>query len=135
MVPSTSLEELKDYNIEKQPNKTYCFLIDKNRIISKTDGIEAVKQAIYLILNTERYRYAIYSWNYGVELEYLFGKDVNYVIAKLPARITEALLQDERIADVKDFKFTRGRYQLSVNFTAVTIVGNIEINKVVNLNV
>lgn len=38
------------------------------------DGMEAVKQAVYKILQTERYKYVIYDWNYGVELEDLLEK-------------------------------------------------------------
>lgn len=61
------------------------------------DGREAMEQVIYKILNTERYRYVVYSWNYGIELMDLFGMPADYVCPVLEKRISEALLQDDRI--------------------------------------
>ncbi len=43
---------------------TYTFNIDyggDNQIKGYTDSLEAMKQAIYKIINTERYQYLIYS--------------------------------------------------------------------------
>lgn len=96
-----------------------------DRIIGFTDELDAVKQAIYLILNTERYQYVIYSWDYGVELLDLYGKPMPYVMSELPRRIKEALVQDDRIEDVVDFEFERDRKKLHVTFTVVTSVGNV----------
>lgn len=110
------------------PSRTYrvnITLDNSDRINGYTDGIDAVKQAIYLILNTERYEYIIYSWNYGVELAELFGKPMTYVTAELPRRVKEALLQDDRITDVVDFTFEKKRSKLYTTFNVVTIYGDI----------
>lgn len=96
-----------------------------DRIAGFTDELDAVKQAIYLILNTERYQYIIYSWDYGVELLDLYGKPMPYVMSELPRRIKEALVQDDRIEDVVDFEFERNGKKLHVTFTVVTSVGSI----------
>ena len=96
-----------------------------DRIAGFTDDIDAVKQAIYLILNTERYQYIIYSWDYGVELLDLYGKPMPYVMSELPRRIKEALVQDDRIEDVVDFEFERNGKKLHVTFTVVTSFGSI----------
>lgn len=98
---------------------------EHDRINGYIDDIEAVVQAIYLILSTERYQYIIYSWDYGVELIDLFGKPMPYVMSEIPRRITEALTQDDRIIDATDFEFKQQGKQLLVTFTAVTNVGNI----------
>lgn len=95
------------------------------RISGYTDDIGAVAQAIYLILNTERYRHIIYSWDYGVELLDLFGLPMNYVISEIPRRITDALLQDNRIVEVKDFEFDVHKNKLHTTFVVVTNIGNI----------
>ena len=58
--------------LRKQPGKNYRMLLESNRVVGTCDGKEAMKQVIYKILMTERFRYVIYSWNYGVELEDLF---------------------------------------------------------------
>lgn len=117
----------------KKPSFTYKIDIKKEEINGNTDGVEAVKQAIYLMMNIERYKYGIFSSNYGIELENLFGKDIDYVIAKLPTRITEALVQDDRISDVIDFEFKKGKGVLYCNFTAKTSVGDIRTGMEVRL--
>ena len=113
------------YKIEVRfdPDKTLDEIDD--RINGYTDGIEAVKQAIYLILGTERYQYIIYSWDYGVELVDLFGKPMPYVMSELPRRITEALTQDNRITGCKNFEFEINKSKLHTTFTVISTVGNI----------
>ena len=97
-----------------------------NRINGFIDEIESVKQAIYLILSTERYKYIIYSWDYGVELVDLIGKPIPYCMAEIPRRIKEALLVDNRIENVTDFQFEHIGKTLHTTFTVVTNVGNVE---------
>ena len=100
-------------------------LKNADRISGYIDGVEAVTQAVYLILSTERYKYIIYSWDYGVELVDLVGKPMPYVLSELPRRITEALTMDDRIDDVTDFEFTQDGKVLHTKFTVVSNVGNI----------
>ena len=110
-------------------------MIDTDRIQGTiTDDLEAVKQAIYKIINTERYKFLIYSWNYGIELEDLFGKPIPYVLPEIPRRIKEALTQDDRIDDVLGFDLSYDRKgNVLAKFTVVTIYGSVEIEKVVNV--
>lgn len=110
------------------PNKTYKISFEKDgvdRISGYADGLASVVQAVYLILNTERYMFNIYSWDYGVELFDLIGKPIPYVIADLPRRIKEALIMDDRIDDVVDFEFERNGSKLHATFTVVSNIGNI----------
>lgn len=100
-------------------------LTKSSRVVGYTDGLDAVIQAIYLILSTERYKYNIYSWDYGVELIDLFGKPMPYVMSELPRRITEALTQDNRIDNVTNFEFEQKGKQLHTTFTVVTTAGNV----------
>lgn len=100
-------------------------LENMDRISGYIDDLEAVIQAIYLILSTERYQYIIYSWDYGVELIDLIGKPMPYVMSELPRRIKDALIQDNRIDDVTDFEFEVNRNKLHTSFTVITTLGNI----------
>ena len=104
-----------------------------DRVSGYIDDIESVIQAIYLILSTERYQHIIYSWDYGVELVDLFGKPIPYVIAELPRRITEALVQDNRIDDVVDFEFDHQGHKLRTTFTVITNVGKVTADVEVNV--
>ena len=124
MIPSITIltEEITE---QKYPNKTYKIIADKNRINGYADELDAVTQAVYLILSTERYKHIIYSWDYGVELLDLIGKPMPYVMSEVPRRITEALTQDNRITDVTNFEFEKKGKRLHVKFTVVSKIGNI----------
>ena len=109
-------------------------ILDSNRIIGKCDTLEAIKQTVFKILNTQRYRYIIYSWNYGIELEDLFGQPVMFVCPEIERRVKEALMQDDRITDVTDFDFDISkRGVVAVSFTVHTIFGEIDEGMVVNI--
>lgn len=55
MIPSTTAFLEQDFEITEQPTHTYKMNLESNLIRGYTDGQEAMKQAIYKILNTERY--------------------------------------------------------------------------------
>lgn len=110
-----------------EPSNTFFIDFEKGRISGFVDEREAVKQAIMLILNTERYKFLIYSWNYGVELEELVGTHPDIVEDEVERLISEALLQDDRITAVYDFEFSRNRDTLLVNFKVDSIYGDIGI--------
>lgn len=117
----------------EQTSRTYYLDVEKNIISNYCDGAEAIKQTIYCILNTERFHHLIYSWNYGIEIEHLLGESITYVIPELERVITEALMQDSRIVQVYNFKFEVNKNKVIVTFTVITTVGNIDIEKVVNV--
>ncbi len=119
--------------IETEPSKNYKMKIEQEAIGGYIDELEAMKQVAYKILNTERYEYNIYSWNYGIELKDLYGEPTNYVCAELSRRITEALVQDDRIDSVGDFEFDTSKKGIIVtSFNIHTIYGDLSLEKVVN---
>lgn len=133
MIPSTTAFLEQDFEIEEQPTHTYKMNLTSELVRGYTDGQEAIKQAIYKILNTERYQYVMYSWNYGIELLDLYGEPVSYVCPELERRITEALTWDDRIQSVDNFEFNISKKgEIHVTFTAHTIFGDVAAEKVVN---
>lgn len=133
MIPRINDDLIQDIEIEEMPTYTHRLNIDSNNIMGFTDGLDAMKQAIYLILNIERYEHIIYSWNYGFEVADLFGKPTDYVLPELIRRITEALTQDERIISVDAFSFDVAKGKVQTNFAVNTIFGEIEAEKVVSI--
>lgn len=134
MIPSNDTLLKTNLEIVTPPSKTYKIDIDRNVIFGHCDGIEAMIQAIYKILNTERYQYIIYSWDYGIELYDLYGKRVDYVCAELQRRVQEALLQDDRIKYVDEFQFdTSKKGVVNATFIVHTIFGDIEGQKAVTI--
>lgn len=133
MIPSTTAFLEQDFEIEEQPTHTYKMNLTGEFVRGYTDNQEAMKQAIYKILNTERYQYVMYSWNYGIELLDLYGEPVSYVCPELERRITEALTWDDRIKSVDNFEFNISKKgEILVTFTAHTVFGDVVAEKVVN---
>ena len=128
MLPSTfddNVEVLSDFAFTTQTSNTYKLNLDKNNISGFCDEIEAVKQAVYLILNIERYEYLIYDWDYGFEIKDLIGKESIIIQPEIQRSICDALKQDSRIVNVRDFIFENGSIgKLIVHFTVETIFGS-----------
>lgn len=137
MIPNITnavLLESTDENVTEETSKTFYLDKEKNAIYGYCDGIEAMKQTIYCILNTERFDYLIYSWNYGIELKHLIGENMTFVIPELERVITEALKQDSRVIDVGDFEYEKvNDNTISIKFRVSTSVGEIEAEKVVTV--
>lgn len=130
MIPK--IKTSADITVKELPSKTHRMeLYEGNYILGFVDSLKAMEQAIYKIIRTERYKYIIYSWNYGIELEDLFGMPVEYCVVELERRISEALLQDNRITAVNGFEFDteseRGTVLIK-KFVAETVFGEIQIN-------
>ncbi len=135
MIPSNSALLNLSFDFVEQPTKTYRMDMQTGKNIrGYAEDLEAMKQAIFKILNTERYQYIIYSWNYGIELKDLFGMPVSYVCPELERRIIEALTCDTRIKSVTDFTFdSPERGVLHTAFTAHTVFGDVEAEKTVKI--
>lgn len=121
-----TLPESADYGIHQAeaaeyPTSTYA--VKDGRICGATDGIEAIRQAIEVILGTERYQYQIYTSSFGAELSGLTGKAPEYVMSTLKRRVTEALLTDRRIMAVENFAFRQADEALECRFDVRTVFG------------
>ena len=134
MIPSGNTILTTDLTVVKQPSKQHRMDFDRNRILGTCDGLDAVKQSILKILNSERYAYLIYSWDYGIELMDLYGQPTMYVCPEIERRVKEALLQDDRITGVDGFEFDTSKTGVvSVAFTVHTLFGDLTEEVVVNI--
>lgn len=106
--------------------RTYQLDLENKRLGRRiADTVEAMNQAVFLILSDERFTYKIYSEDYLVELEELIGKRQGYVEADIRRRLEEALFQDDRITGVRDFHFSMDRENAVAAFTVETIFGDV----------
>jgi hypothetical protein len=135
LLPVISEEVVDEFEYTQEPGHTYRMKVDREdgtagQIIGYIDGRDAVEQAVYKILNTERGENEIYRGQYGVEIDDLFGMPIPYVIPELDRRIKEALLMDDRITGAANFRFEIPRRGvLHVSFLVTSIYGDIEINQ------
>lgn len=132
MIPKSNLSNQQIEAIV-QPSKTYKIDTKNNSVAVIINGLDAVKQASDLIMSTERYKYSVYSWLYGVELDSLIGKEYDYVSVEIKRRIKEALMQDDRIIDVINFRFSSQEDGLLVECDVISIFGKFNINKAVKI--
>ena len=134
MIPKVDFDE--ELEFEVLPSKDYKMNCGFEIIHNFVDELEAMKQVIFKILNTERYQYLIYSWNYGIETEAVVGKSFQVFTSEIKRVIREALLADSRITDVVDFVVERiDKRTAHVTFTAETIFGPIPIERTVKTSV
>lgn len=121
----------EDYEM---PSYDFKLNMETNRISGYVEDLEAVEQAVYIMLSTERYEHSIYPCDYGVEFNDLIGEDVEWVIPELELRITEALLTDERILEVNNFEFDRSeKGKIHVSFTIESTKGTLNMEKEVEI--
>ena len=134
MIPSGNTALNADLEVVVMPSKQHRMNLYGTRIVGICDTLEAIEQTVFKILSTERYKYIIYSWNYGIELADLFGQPTIYVCTEIERRVKEALLQDDRISDVDNFEFEfRRRGTVSTKFTVHTIFGDLDEELAVNI--
>jgi hypothetical protein len=112
--------------LASQPSLTWLIDKEQNQVSRMDEGLEAVRQAVEIALSVERYRWQIYSTNFGAELDDLVGEDEAYIVSELPRLIEEALSTDDRIRAVDDFSFSRtDGNSMTVTFAVHTVYGDI----------
>lgn len=114
---------------KKQPSLT----LDETNILLETDGIHALKQSIRRMLTTERFIYTIYDHRYGVELDALFGGDMDYAQMDIARRIKEALYEDDRIREAHSFSTKVKKDEFYVQFMVDSDFGTFEMDLEVKL--
>lgn len=133
MIPAVNDILSTDMELETAPSLDYKMVPLEDAVTGTVDGLSAMEQVIYKILNTERFGFTIYSRDYGIELSDLFGEPFSYVCPELQDRITEALTQDDRIESVSGFEFTsKKKGEVAAAFTVHTVFGDIRAERTVN---
>ena len=118
---------------EQQPSRTWRINKETQRIQGDCDGWQAVRQAVEIILNVERFRWQIYRPYSGMQWEGLIGQDPGYVAAELQRRIREALMMDDRVRGISDFTYTMEGDRLTASLTVNTVYGDYETSVEVTL--
>ena len=115
-----------DIVIASQPSKTWIIDRSTMQVACMDDGLEAVRQAVEIALNVERYKWTIYSANFGAELDELVGQDEALITAEIPRLVEGALSVDDRVVQVDGYRFTRtGPSSMHVSFTVHTVFGDL----------
>ena len=133
MTPENTGLDLAEYDV--YADRTYLIDPKMGRIQGHCDGLTAVRQAIYKIMSTIQYEYIIYSDNYGTRLIDCMGELTPYMWAEIERIIRTALMYDDRIDRVYDFRFQERGRVLYVTFRVDTELGSLEYTQEVGENV
>lgn len=102
---------------------------EKERLTGRiVTGVDAICVWAYLALKAKRYKWVIYSWQYGEEYTNLIGYsfDEDYLYSEVKRYIEECLLINEHITGIADLEVVQVRDKLSISFTLITDVGSKE---------
>ena len=94
------------------------------------EGKEAIKVWVYKALLTERFKYEIYSWDYGSEIETLINKGFtkSLIVSEVERYISEALLINEYILSVDSIEVNFNDNTLKVDISVSTIYGEVKVS-------
>ncbi len=122
----TTLPMYKEYAWDFKDNN---FLLEDGKF-KIVQGLEAIKIWIWKTLNTPRYRYLGYSWDYGNQLENLIGKNLTVGLAQSEAQryLEECLLINSYIKGIVNVVTNQSEDKLNISFTANTLYGAISMN-------
>lgn len=125
-----------DLDIEEEEETSLTFRLneDTKTISGRINGVEAVKQAAVVALNTERMEHEIYGEDYGAELMELIGEPIPLVYVKIENTIKDTLMEDDRVKNVTGFSFEKtGNGVVTVSFLVETKHGDIAMEREVNM--
>jgi hypothetical protein len=94
------------------------------------EGNEAIKVWMWNTIHTPRYRYNIFSWDYGDEIEDLIGQGYSQEYIEIEAKrmVEDCLLLNENITGIDDFEVSQENDKLSVSFIASTLFGEVDMS-------
>ena len=122
-----------DLVLQDKAYESSTYQLSDTKIEGFVDELEALKQAIYKVLSTEKYEYPIYSFDYGIAWKDLIGEERPYVRAEMKRMIEDALLRDDRIREVDGFQFEFSGDSCRCTFSVSSIYGEFEIEKEVGI--
>lgn len=125
MLPQSNIDLSRGIVFQDQPSLTWIVDPVTNRLRGRGDNWEAVRQAVEVIVNVERFKWQIYTPNFGTDYDGLLGTEPGYAASELRRRLEDAFLPDNRILGIKDYAYTFRDVSLTVTFTALTVFGDV----------
>lgn len=116
----------------QQPSQTWYIDQNTQRIQGSVDGLDAVRQAVEIILHVERFRWQIYRPYSGMQWDGLIGQDPGYVASELQRRIKAALLMDDRVRGISSFSYTMTGSTMTADVSVDTVYGEVQTTVEVN---
>lgn len=125
-LPRADIDLSQGVVFQDQPSLTWIADPVTHRLRGRGDNYEAVRQAVEVIVNVERFHWQIYSPNFGIELDGLLGNDPGFVASELQRRLSDAFVPDSRILGIADFSYTVQDTVLTASVTVNTVFGPVK---------
>ena len=125
-LPQSEIDLSKGVVFRDQPSLTWIADPATRRLRGRGDNYEAVRQAVEVFVSVERFRWQIYSPNFGIELDGLLGNEPGFAASELQRRLSDAFLPDSRILGISDFSYTFEDGVLTAEVTVNTVFGPVK---------
>lgn len=124
-LPQSGIDLSRGVAFQDQPSLTWIADPVTHRLRGRGDNLEAVRQAVEIIVNVERFKWQIYSPNFGVDLDNLLARDAGYVASELQRRLADAILPDNRLLGISGFSYAVDGPVMTAAVTVSTVFGDI----------
>lgn len=121
VTPEVTASSIREYELDFKTGRL------TGRIV---EGVDALCVWAYLALKAKRYRWVIYSWQYGEEYTNLIGHsfDEDYLYSEVKRYIEECLFINEHITGIEDLTVNQVNEMLYIRFRMITDVGSKEVS-------
>ena len=121
VTPEVTAASIREYELDFKTGRL------TGRIV---EGVDALCVWAYLALKAKRYRWVIYSWQYGEEYTNLIGYsfDEDYLYSEVKRYIEECLFINEHITGIEDLTVNQVNEMLYIRFRMITDVGSKEVS-------
>ena len=121
VTPEVTASSIREYELDFKTGRL------TGRIL---EGVDALCVWAYLALKAKRYRWVIYSWQYGEEYTNLIGYsfDEDYLYSEVKRYIEECLFINEHITGIEDLTVNQVNEMLYIRFRMITDVGSKEVS-------
>lgn len=94
------------------------------------EGFDAILVWAWLALHTARYRYYIYSDDYGQEYDELVGKSYSQELiqSELERMTEECLMENPYITGIENFSCVKNDEKVTISFSLITSLGDGEVS-------
>lgn len=131
MFPFTDNEEEEEQEESLYIPREYGIDFETGQLSGKiVEGYDALLVWVWLALQTPRYRYYIYSENYGQEYEDLIGKSYSTELtdSELERMTEECLTENPYITGIENFSCVKIEEKVTVTFSLITELGDGEVS-------
>ncbi|MGN8777636.1 DUF2634 domain-containing protein [Blautia sp. HCP3S3_C12] len=131
MFPFTDNEEEEEQEESLYIPREYGINFETGQLSGKiVEGYDALLVWAWLALQTPRYRYYIYSENYGQEYEDLIGKSYSTELtdSELERMTEECLTENPYITGIENFSCVKIEEKVTVTFSLITELGDGEVS-------